>query len=204
MKVVSLNASFATARSRSTCTVMHINTNPAIGVCSVRWWELGRFSLFVSLLLRLDSQARCCADGSVGYFWSDGYELGMCSMLRPGRKERPEGPPRPHVARCTTTVSSCTCRGWGSPRLDCLTAEPSSLGTLSTLDVIAIWRSNRWWNSIRETVAGEGEEVSVSVTEQGTCTCTLTTSWKRSCHDAHSLPTRFQVSLCSEGCFSTA
>ena len=45
----------------------------------------------------------------------------------PGRKKRPKGPPS-QVAFCTTT-SSRICRGWGFPRLDCLTAEPCSLGT---------------------------------------------------------------------------
>ena len=36
----------------------------------------------------------------------------------------------PHVACCTATASSRTFRGWpGLPRLDCLTTEPSSLGT---------------------------------------------------------------------------
>ena len=45
---------------------------------------------------------------------------------RIGRKERPEGPP-PHVACCTTTASARTCRGWGFPGLDCLTAEQNHL-----------------------------------------------------------------------------
>ena len=56
------------------------------------------FSLFVSLSLCVESQARCSAGGSVGYFSSDGYEhAGLWFALRPGRKERPEGPP-PHLA----------------------------------------------------------------------------------------------------------
>ena len=33
------------------------------------------FSLLVSPLLSLDSQARCSAGGSGGHFWSDGCEL---------------------------------------------------------------------------------------------------------------------------------
>ena len=33
------------------------------------------FSLFISLSLCLDSQARCSAGGNVGHFWSDGYEV---------------------------------------------------------------------------------------------------------------------------------
>ena len=63
-------------------------------------------SLFVSLSLCLDSQARCCTGGSVGYFWSDGYEhVGLWLVLRPGRKERAKEH-LPHVACCTTTASS--------------------------------------------------------------------------------------------------
>ena len=87
------------------------------------------FSLFVSLSLCLESQARWSAGCSVGYFSSDGYEhVGLWFALRPGRKERPKGPPT-LVACYSTTTSFRTCRGWGFPRLDCLTAEPSSLGT---------------------------------------------------------------------------
>ena len=36
------------------------------------------FSLFVSLSLCVDSQARCSAGDSVGHFWSDRYELWGC------------------------------------------------------------------------------------------------------------------------------
>ena len=62
--------------------------------------------------------------------------------------ERPKVPP-PHVVCRTTTVISCTSDGWGFPRLDCLTAEPSSLGTPPALHVgviVCMWRSNRWLN----------------------------------------------------------
>ena len=36
------------------------------------------FSLFISLSLCLDSQARWSAAGSVRHFWSGGYELWGC------------------------------------------------------------------------------------------------------------------------------
>ena len=56
---------------------MHINTNPS-EVCSVKFVRAWAFSLFISLSLCLDSQARYGAGGSVGHFWTDGYELWVC------------------------------------------------------------------------------------------------------------------------------
>ena len=87
--------------------------------------------MFVLLSHCLESQACCSAGCSAGYFSSDGYgHVGLWFALRPGRKERPKGRPT-HVACYTMTTSSRTCRGWCFPRLVCLTAEPSSLGTPS-------------------------------------------------------------------------
>ena len=124
---------------------MHINTNPS-EVCSEKLWELGRFpcsfrcrsvwilKLVAVLVVALDTSSPIATN------------CGDVLVLRPRRKERPLGPP-PHVVCCATTASSRACRGWGFPRLVCLTAEPSSLGTPPTLDVtVCMWRSNRWLN----------------------------------------------------------
>ena len=103
------------------------------------------FSLFISLSLCLDLQARCSAGDSVGHLWSDDMatNCGDVFLLRPRTKERPKGPP-PHVVCYPTTASSRTCRGWSFPRLVCLTAEPFSLGTKPMPDVtLCMRRSNR-------------------------------------------------------------
>ena len=106
---------------------MHINANGS-EVCSVKLWELGRLRCSFrcrSVWIRKPVVVRV-----VGLDTSRPMATNMWGVLvlRRGRKERPQGPP-PHVACCTTTASSCTCRGWGFPRLDCLTAELSRLGT---------------------------------------------------------------------------
>ena len=68
-------ASFATTRSRSTCTCTSIQIQAKFVAWSCESFDV---SLFVSLSLCLDSQARCSAGGSVGHFWSDRYELWGC------------------------------------------------------------------------------------------------------------------------------
>ena len=146
MHLESSFASFATTPSRSTCRCTSIQIQAKFVAWSVRAWT---FSLFVSLSLCVDLQARCSEGGSVGHFWFNYYELWGCVIvLRPRRKERPKGPP-PHAVWRATTASSRACHGWGFPRLVSFTAEPSSLGTPPTLDVtVCMWRStgNRWLN----------------------------------------------------------
>ena len=121
---------------------MHINTNPC-EVCSVKLRGLGRFPCSFrcrSVWIRKLVAVRVVALDTSGPMVPN---CGDVLVLRPGRKERPKGPP-PQVACYTTTASSRTCRGRGFPRLVCLTAQPFSLGTLPTLDVtVCMWRSNK-------------------------------------------------------------
>ena len=177
---------------------MHINTNPS-EVCSVKLWELGRFPCSFrcrSVWIRKLVAVRVVALDTSGPIATN---CGDVLVLRPRRKERPEGPP-PYVVCCATTASSRACRGWGFPRLVCLTAEPSSLGTPPTLDVmVCMWRSNRWLNKGRTEKQRKEKRWRVSATEQATSTCTPTTSWNLLEEElpvviTPCLPTRFQVS----------
>ena len=116
--------------------LVHAHQYKPSKVCSVKLWELGRF-LFVSLSLCLDpAQARVVALDTSGPMTTN---CGDGSVLRPRRLERPKRIIH-LMSRSTRRRRARTCCGWGFPRLDCLTAEPSSLGTPPIVHRPRSWR----------------------------------------------------------------